>query len=158
PLGKVIANRVREAGVSDEFVQYADDRCGVYFLEVGAAPRASGIVYDRKDSAASKIAPGMFDWSKIFAGAKWFHVTGITAALSRTASDAVGEALRLAKEAGLRTSIDLNYRSKLWSTTDAGRALSGLIVGCDLLIASEGDAQQLFDIAGSHFSDIAKQF
>jgi 2-dehydro-3-deoxygluconokinase len=158
PLGKLIANRVREAGVSDEFVQYADDRCGVYFLEEGAAPRASGIVYDRKDSAASKVAPGTFDWPKVFAGAKWFHVTGITGALSHTASGAVGEALRLAKEAGLRTSIDLNYRSKLWSTKDAGRVMSSLIVGCDLLIASEGDAQQLFGITGAHFSEIAKQF
>lgn len=157
-LGKLIANRVREAGVSDEFVQFTDDRCGVYFLENGAAPRASGIIYDRKDSAASKFAPEMFAWPSIFAGAKWFHVTGITAALSPTASGAVGEALRLAKEAGLRTSIDLNYRSKLWSTKDAGRVMSGLIVGCDLLIASEGDAQQLFGITGTNFADIAKQF
>jgi 2-dehydro-3-deoxygluconokinase len=154
----MIANRVREAGVSDEFVQYADDRCGVYFLEHGASPRASGIVYDRKDSAASKVAPGMFDWPKVFAGARWFHVTGITAALSATAAGAVGEALRLAKAAGLRTSIDLNYRSKLWSPADAGRALSALVVGCDLLIASEGDAQQLFGIRGAHFCEIAQQF
>src|SRR5262245_1257018 len=100
PLGKLIANRARGAGVNDELVQDADDRCGVYFLEHGAAPRASGIVYDRKDSAASKFAPGMFDWPKVFAGARWFHVTGITAALSPSAAGAVGEALRLAKAAG----------------------------------------------------------
>src|SRR5947209_12252538 len=83
PLGRLIANRVREAGVSDEFVQYADDgRCGLYFLEFGSAPRASGLLYDRKDSSVARVAPGTFDLPAILRGAKWFHVTGITAALS----------------------------------------------------------------------------
>src|SRR3954470_7761188 len=63
PLGRLVANRVREAGVSDRFVQYAPDgRCGLYFLEFGAAPRASSILYDRKDSAISRVGPGVFDW------------------------------------------------------------------------------------------------
>ena len=75
PLGKLIANRVREAGVGDTFVQFAaDGRCGLYFLEFGAAPRASSILYDRKDSSVSRIHPGVFDWPAIFAGARWFHV------------------------------------------------------------------------------------
>src|SRR5215211_771156 len=61
PLGKLVTNRVREIGVSDQFVQYAPDaRCGLYFLEFGAAPRASSILYDRKDSAVSKVRCGMF--------------------------------------------------------------------------------------------------
>src|SRR5689334_20944706 len=68
PLGKLVANRVREVGVSDRFVQYVPDgRCGLYFLEFGAAPRASSILYDRKDSAVSRVMPGVFDWSAIFA-------------------------------------------------------------------------------------------
>jgi 2-dehydro-3-deoxygluconokinase len=159
PLGKLVANRVREAGVSDAFVQYAEEsRCGLYFLEFGAAPRASGIVYDRQDSAISQVMPGMLPWPEIFAGVKWFHVTGITAALSMGAAETVREALQSARETGLRTSIDLNYRSKLWSAEQAGRVMAELIVGCDLLIASDGDARQLFGIHGQDFSDTARQF
>src|SRR5829696_6187692 len=83
PLGKLVANRVREAGVSDRFVQFAaDGRCGLYFLEFGAAPRASSILYDRKDSSVALAQRGVFDWPAILAGAKWLHVSGITAALS----------------------------------------------------------------------------
>ena len=157
-LGRMIVNRAREAGVSDEFTQFTDDgRCGVYFLEFGASPRASGIIYDRKDSAISRVQPGMFDWPTVFRGVKWFHVTGITAALSSSAADTVAEALGAAKTAGLRTSIDLNYRSKLWSKEDAGRVMSELVRGCDLLIASEGDAAELFGITGKGFADVASQ-
>src|SRR6266581_4012913 len=68
PLGRLIANHAREAGVSTEHVVWTDeDRVGVYFLEFGAAPRASSVWYDRKDAAISKIKPGMIDWAKVFA-------------------------------------------------------------------------------------------
>ncbi|MCZ2342877.1 MAG: sugar kinase [Bacteroidales bacterium] len=158
PLGKLIANRVREIGVSDTFVQYTPhDRCGLYFLEFGASPRASGIVYDRKESAIAQVQPGMFDWPTIFRGARWFHVTGITAALSAGAAAATAEALTAAKQAGLGTSIDLNYRSKLWTPQEAGRVMSGLVNGIDLLIASEGDCRDLFSIDGTDFADMAQQ-
>src|SRR5205823_10118912 len=100
PLGHLVANRVREAGVGDAFVQFAPDgRCGLYFLEFGDAPRASSILYDRKDSSVSRVAPGVFDWPTIFAGARWFHVTGITAALSAAAAETVAEAMRAARAA-----------------------------------------------------------
>lgn len=158
PLGKLVANRIREIGVTDTFVQYTpEDRCGLYFLEFGASPRASGIVYDRKDSAIARVTPGMFDWPTIFRGARWFHVTGITAALSEGAAAATAEALTAAKQAGLGTSIDLNYRSKLWTPQEAGRVMSGLVNGIDLLIASEGDCRDLFGIDGTDFADMAQQ-
>ena len=109
PLGRLIANRAREAGVGTEHVVWTDaDRVGVYFLEFGAAPRASSVLYDRKGAAIAQIRPGMVDWAAAFAGVRWFHVTGITPALSNTAADVTREALRLARAAGLRTSIDLN--------------------------------------------------
>src|SRR6516225_5881745 len=103
PLGRLIANRAREAGVGTEHVVWTnDDRVGVYFLEFGAAPRASSVLYDRKGSAIAALKPGMVDWPKVFAGAKWFHVTGITPALSSSAAEATREALRAARTAGLR--------------------------------------------------------
>ena len=158
PLGQVVVNRVREAGVSTHFVQTTDGRCGLYFLEFGAAPRASSILYDRADSSISRVVPGQFDWPRIFAGARWFHVTGITAALSANTAEVVAEALRAAKAAGLGTSIDLNYRSKLWTTAEAGKTMATLIGGLDLLVATEGDAEQLFGIRGASFTEVAKQF
>ncbi len=158
PLGKLVANRVREIGVDDCHVQYeADGRCGLYFVEFGAAPRASSILYDRKDSAIARVQPGLFDWPAIFAGAKWFHVTGITCALSASAAEAVREAMAAAKAAGVRVSVDLNYRAKLWSREDAARVMSSLLPMCDVLIASEADAEQLFGITGVGFAQISQQ-
>src|SRR5437870_666101 len=83
PLGRLIANHAREAGVSSEHVLWTDeDRIGLYFLEFGAAPRASSVLYDRKNAAIAGVRPGMVPWSTVFQGVKWFHVTGITPALS----------------------------------------------------------------------------
>src|SRR5436190_4424571 len=131
PLGRLIANRAREAGVSSEHVVWTkDDRVGVYFLEFGAAPRASGVLYDRKGAAIAGIKPGMVPWAKVFAGAKWFHVTGITPALSATSAEATREALEAAKSAKLTTSIDLNYRVKLWSQAEAGKWMTAFMPLC----------------------------
>src|SRR5579871_2941702 len=119
PLGRLLSNHAQEAGVSTAHVVWTDeDRVGIYFLEFGAAPRASSVLYDRKQSAIAQIRPGMVDWRKVFAGTRWFHVTGITPALSPTAAQTTREALQAARAAGVRTSIDLNYRAKLWSQAD----------------------------------------
>jgi 2-dehydro-3-deoxygluconokinase len=148
PLGKLVAARAREAGVDDRFVQFGDGRCGLYFLEVGAAPRASGILYDRKDSAMSRVAPGMFDWPAVFTGAKWFHTSGITAALSAECCRATADALDSARAAGCHTSYDLNFRARL-TTPQAARAIAeSLAPNIDTLIASAGEAEALFDASG----------
>src|SRR5262245_57946074 len=108
PLGRLIANRAREAGVDTRFVQFTnDDRVGLYFLEFGAAPRASSVLYDRKDAAIAQVKPDTIRWSEVFAGAKWFHLTGITPALSASAAATTREALAAARSAGVRVSIDL---------------------------------------------------
>src|SRR5437588_1926295 len=140
PLGRLIANHAREAGVSTEHVVWTnDDRVGVYFLEFGAAPRASSVVYDRKGAAIANLKPGVVPWAKVFAGAKWFHVTGITPGLSASAAEVTKEALVAAKAAGLQTSIDLNYRVKLWTPTEAGKCMAELMTYCDVLITTEED-------------------
>src|SRR5271169_2077098 len=103
PLGRLIANQAREAGVSSEHVVWTpDDRVGLYFLEFGAAPRASSVLYDRKGAA----------------------IVGITPALSSSAAAVTREALQAARKAGVQTSMDLNYRAKLWSQAEAGRVMS----------------------------------
>jgi 2-dehydro-3-deoxygluconokinase len=157
PLGKLVANRVREIGVSDQFVQFTDEgRCGVYFLEFGAAPRASSILYDRKDSSISLSQRGMFDWPTIFTGAKWLHVSGITAALSPGAAEVVDEAMHAARDAGVKVCLDLNYRSKLWPKERAAEVMGLLLPQVDALIASEADAEHLFGITGEDFTEVAE--
>ena len=79
----------------------------------------------------------MVDWSAVFAGSRWFHVTGITPALSPGAAEATREALQAARAAGVRTSIDLNYRAKLWSQADAGRWMSEFMQLGDVLITTQ---------------------
>src|SRR5438445_7601030 len=88
PLGRLIANHGREAGVSTEHVVWTpEDRVGVYFVEFGAAPRASSVLYDRKGAAIAQIRPGMIPWAQIFRGVKWFHTSGVTPALSASAAE-----------------------------------------------------------------------
>lgn len=158
PLGRMIANRAREAGVSTDHVVWTDDdRVGVYFVEFGAAPRASGVVYDRKGAAIAGIRPGLVNWASVFAGAKWFHVTGITPALSATAAETTREALLAARTAGVQTSIDLNYRIKLWSQAEAGRWMTDFMQYCDVLITTEEDVERVFGMKGKDDADVAAQ-
>jgi 2-dehydro-3-deoxygluconokinase len=158
PLGQLIANKAREAGVAtDHLLWTAEDRVGLYFLEFGAAPRASGVLYDRKNAAIAGIRPGMVDWAGVFAGASWFHVTGITPALSGGAAETTREALQAARDAGVKTSIDLNYRVKLWSQADAGRWMTEFMHLCDVLISTEEDVERVFGIKGSSHEDVAKR-
>ena len=156
PLGRLVANHAREAGVDTSHVMYSkDERLGLYFLEFGAAPRASSVIYDRKGSAIAAVQPGMVPWAKVFAGTKWFHVTGITPALSASSAAATREAMMAAKAAGVKTSMDLNYRVKLWITAEAGKCLSDLMQYCDVLITTEEDVEKVFGITGSNYEEVA---
>jgi len=158
PLGRLIANHAREAGVSTDHVVWTmEDRVGVYYLEFGAAPRASSVLYDRKGAAIANVKPGLVSWDRVFAGAKWFHVTGITPALSPSAATTTRAALEAARSAGVGTSIDLNYRVKLWTQEEAGRCMSDLMQFCDVLITTEEDTERVFGIKGRDYEDVAAQ-
>ena len=150
PLGRLIVGRIRETGVTTDHVLFADnERLGLFFLEEGAAPRSSSIIYDRVNSACSNIRPGMVDWPNVFEGAKWFHVSGITAAISPNAAEVVLESLQAAKAAKLTVSFDPNYRSKLWSH-EAAKAWYAKAIGfVDVLISSPEDAERYFEVKES---------
>lgn len=154
PLGRLIANHAREAGVATDHVVWTnDDRVGLYFLEFGAAPRASSVLYDRKGAAIANLQPGTVPWDKVFAGTKWFHVTGITPGLSAAAAEATREALAAARAAGVQTSVDLNYRVKLWAQEQAGKVMSELMKHTDVLITTEEDTERVFGIKGKDYED-----
>jgi 2-dehydro-3-deoxygluconokinase len=156
PLGRLVANKAREAGVSTSNVLFTlEDRVGLYFLELGAAPRASSIVYDRANSAMANLAAGMIDWPTVFAGANWFYVTGITAALSGTAAEATLEALAAAKAANLITCLDPNYRAKLWSVEEARAWLAQAIKYVDVLVTNPEDVERFFGVPASDVQQAA---
>ena len=145
-LGRMIAGRAREQGVDVATEWTRDDRVGAYFVELGASPRAATVLYDRAGSAMSRVAPGVIDWASAFQGARWFHTSGITPALSESAAATVEEALTAAKKAGLTVSYDLNYRAKLWSAERAGEVQEPLMRQVDVLIASEETARTVFGV------------
>src|SRR5207237_10803283 len=117
----------------------------------------SSVLYDRKGAAIANVRPGMVNWSAVFAGAKWFHVTGITPALSPTAAETTREALQAARAAQVTISIDLNYRAKLWSQTEAGRWMTEFMQACDVLITTEEDIERVFGMKGKDYEDVAGQ-
>ena len=158
PLGRMVQNKAREHGVDTSHVIWSDgDRLGVYFLEFGALPRPSSILYDRANSAISKIQPGMVDWDNIFAQAKAFHITGITPALSGSCLETTGEAMSKAHEKGLLVSFDLNYRAKLWSQEQAKAGLSPLMKYVDVLVTTEEDTARVFQIEGKDWKEVARK-
>jgi 2-dehydro-3-deoxygluconokinase len=116
------------------------DRVGLNFTEVGTGVRGSVTMYDRGHSAASHMKPGEVDWKKVFSkGVRWFHTGGIFSALSPSCAEVRLEALKAAHEAGVVTSYDLNFRSKLWSAKEANAATQKLIPYIKVLIGNEED-------------------
>jgi 2-dehydro-3-deoxygluconokinase len=147
-VGDAALRSLRSFGVDVSRVRRVSERTGIYFLEAGADQRSSQVVYDRAGSAASAMASGDFDWPAIFSGADWFHVTGITPALSRSAADAAIGAARAARAAGARVSLDLNFRKKLWNYgVKAPEMMGRLAELADVLIANEEDLQLALGLA-----------
>jgi 2-dehydro-3-deoxygluconokinase len=153
-LGRLMLNRVRQMGVDPSHIAWSDgDRMGLYFVEFGAAPRASSVLYDRAHSAISAIQPGEVDWTRVLQGAKWFHTSGITPALSDSAAAVTREALVAAKRVDATVSYDLNYRGKLWSPEKARAVQEPLMEHVDVLITTEEDTSIVFKIKAEGQTD-----
>jgi 2-dehydro-3-deoxygluconokinase len=146
-LGQRAITELRGLGVDTSQIVRGGDRIGVYFLEQGASQRPGRIIYDRAHSAIAEADPMEFRWEKIFAGAKWFHWSGITPALSSSAVDTMNAALAAARRLGLAVSFDLNYRARLWSHPEkAGATLGPLMKGVHLCVTSIEEAQAVFGL------------
>jgi len=157
-LGYLIRNRVQEAGVDCSHAVWSDKgRAGIYFVEFGASPRASAVLYDRANSAISMIQPGEVDWPKVFNGSKHFHMSGITPALSASATQVTAEALKAAKKAGCTVSYDLNYRKKLWTPADAKKVQEPMMADVDVLITTEEDTNVVFGIKEKDYEAVAER-
>jgi len=156
PLGYMMRNKAREHGVDTSHIIWTDeDRMGLYFLELGATPRASRVIYDRANSAISKIQPGEVKWDEILEGVKIFHTTGITPALSDSAAAVTAEALEAAKKAGCQITYDLNFRSTLWSREKAREVQTPFMDYIDILFTTEADTFRVFGIQRDSYRDVA---
>ena len=145
-IGQLALNALRRFGVDTSHVLRGGKRVGIYYCEKGASQRASKVIYDRAGSSIAEARPGDFDWDHIFAGADWFHFTGITPALSEGCAALCLEACQAAKRLNIPVSCDINYRKNLWSRETAGRVMAQLMPYLSLCIANEEDAADVFDI------------
>jgi 2-dehydro-3-deoxygluconokinase len=139
-IGQSAINHLRRYGVDTQYIVRGGDRLGIYFLETGAAMRASQVIYDRSHASIAEVEISEFDFDKILDGASWFHTTGITPALSDKAAALAEAALKAAKAKGITTSIDLNYRKKLWTKEKAREVMTKLCQYVDICIGNEEDA------------------
>jgi 2-dehydro-3-deoxygluconokinase len=155
PVGDGAVQSLHKYGVDTSLIIRRSGRLGIYFLETGSMQRPSNVVYDRDASCISMVKPGDIQWEKIFSGktdgsnekADWFHITGITPALSQSAADSALEAVKEAKKAGVTVSVDLNYRKKLWQYgKKAPEVMRELAKFADVIIANEEDIQKCLGI------------
>jgi 2-dehydro-3-deoxygluconokinase len=133
---------LRGAGIDTSLIVRSGERLGVYFLEAGANQRPSVVIYDRTHSSIAEAGPDQFEWDRIFEGATWFHITGITPAISQKAAETALTAVKVASTYGLTVSCDYNYRKNLWKYGKTAAEVMGELVKCvDIGIANEEDCQ-----------------
>lgn len=147
PLADAAIGELRRFGVDTSHIVRSAGRMGIYFLETGASQRASRVVYDRAGSAFA-LASAHIDWPRVLAGAGWFHVTGITPAVSQVAAGLALDAARTARGMGITVSCDLNFRKNLWKWgKPASDVMPELVQLSDILIANEEDVQMALGLA-----------
>ncbi|MGV9198266.1 MAG: PfkB family carbohydrate kinase [Promethearchaeia archaeon] len=159
PIGDAAVRFVRSMKVDVSQILRQGPRVGIYYLEAGSGPRPSNVIYDRAHSSISEAKPADFNWDAVFQDASWFHISGITPALSQNAADLSIAAAKEAKKQGLTVSSDLNYRSKLWNYgKTAPEIMTQMIKYIDVVIGNEEDVQKCLglelgqDIVGEELS------
>ena len=146
-LGDECIRELRRFGVDTQRVVRGEGRMGIYFLEAGANQLPSKVIYDRANSAIALAKPGDIDWDKAFEGVDWFHITGITPAISESAMELSLESVKEAKKRGITVSCDLNYRKNLWKYGKAAsEVMRELAKYVDVAIANEEDVQKSLGI------------
>jgi 2-dehydro-3-deoxygluconokinase len=140
-IGQIAVNAMRRYGVNTDFIARGGDRVGLYYAETGASMRPSKVIYDRAHSAIAEAKPEDFDFDAIFEGADWFHWSGITPAISDASAECLRQACICAKKHGVKISVDLNFRKKLWTSEKAISIMRPLMQYVDVCIGNEEDAE-----------------
>ena len=146
-MGDHCIRELRRFGVDTKKIIRGEGRMGIYFLENGANQLPSKVIYDRAYSAIALAKPGDVDWEKVFEGVDWFHITGITPAISESAMELSLESVREAKKRGITVSCDLNYRKNLWKYgKKAAEVMREMANYVDVAVANEEDVQKSLEI------------
>jgi 2-dehydro-3-deoxygluconokinase len=147
-VGDACIAELRRHGIDTSSIVRKGARLGIYFLETGSSQRPSMVIYDRSGSAMAEAKKGDVNWESSLAGAGWFHITGITPAISLSAAELAVEGVKKAKEKGLKVSCDLNYRKNLWKYGKSAPEVMGeLVTHVDVAIANEEDCQKALGIS-----------
>jgi 2-dehydro-3-deoxygluconokinase len=147
PIGDACLGELQRYGVDASRVRRQGGRLGIYFLEAGANQRPSRVVYDRAGSAIASAKPGDFDWDAVLAGASWFHVTGVTPAISASAAELAIEGARSARAKGITVSCDYNFRKNLWKYgKSAPEIMREVVRHVNVGIANEEDCQKALGV------------
>lgn len=149
-IGQSAVNALRQYGVNTDYIARGGDRIGIYFLETGASMRPSKVIYDRAKSAIAEADVTDFNFDEIFKGKDWFHWSGITPAISPKAAEITKLACQAAKKHGVRVSVDLNYRKKLWTPEQAQAVMKDLMQYVDVCIGNEEDAELVLGFKPAH--------
>ncbi len=148
PIGNACVAYLQGQGVNTDDIIREGERLGIYYLETGANQRSSKVIYDRANSSIATTASGSIDWEHIYKDAAWFHVTGITPAISQNAAELTLQAVQVAKEKGLMVSCDYNFRKKLWKYgKSAPDVMTEIVKFVDVGIANEEDCQRSLGIS-----------
>ena len=150
-IGECAVAALRKYNVETKHIARCGERLGIYYLESGSSMRPSKVVYDRAHSSISTATEADFNFDEIFEGADWFHFTGITPAVSDAAAELTEKALIAAKKHGVKVSVDLNFRKKLWSSEKAQKVMTNLMKYVDVCIGNEEDAEKVFGIKPEGF-------
>lgn len=156
-IGTACERELRKYSVDVSDIAHTKGRMGIYYLETGACQRPSKVIYDREYSSFAEIKAGDFDWKKILSDSGWFHVTGITPAVAEGVAAEAITALKTAKELGVTTSCDLNYRAKLWKWgKKADEVMPELTKYVDVVIANEEDCQKALGISSDNKPELGE--
>jgi 2-dehydro-3-deoxygluconokinase len=146
-VGDAAVSAVRSFGVDTSLVTRKGDRVGIYFLETGSNQRPSKVLYDRTGSSIASAKRGDFAWDKVLDGATWFHVSGVTPAISGSAAELTLEAVVAARERGITVSCDYNYRKNLWKYgKSAPDVMRKIVSHVNVGIANEEDCEKALGI------------
>lgn len=165
PIGDLINGVVREMGVKSFYKTFEHDgvrgpNMATVYSDQGLGVRAPVVFYNRSNEAAALLKPGDYDWKEIFKGVRWFHSGGIFSSLSESTSELVIEAMKAAREAGVITSFDLNYREKLWKPQGgmkrAHEVLGAIVENVDVLVGNEEDLQKGLGFHGPEVASSSK--
>ncbi len=157
-IGLLMKDHYMSCGVDPQYIKFEkNSRLGVNYIEFGATPRSSKVVYDRKNSAASTITKNDYDWPEVLKGTKLAYTDGIFPGLSEECCEACLEFIKTAKENGCKIAFDVNYREHLWEPPRARSVMSEIIKNVDILITTQWDSEIVFGYTGD-YKDIIKRF